>query len=166
MHPTINYSTRISKLPHLPGPYIEVLPDVVQQLGGKFKIRLLCTLNDKLTFQGGLVALGGGSGYISINNARLKQLNLKPGDEVRVRLKPDNSEFGVNIPEELAELFAQDDEGKRMFELLPPGKQRYLITYVADVKSSQLRIDRALLLVNNLKQLPAGKASLRDILAK
>lgn len=166
MHSTINYSTRISKLPHLPGHYIEVPPDVVQQLGGKFKVRLICTLNGKLTFQGGLVALGGGSGYISINSARLQRLGAKPGDEVRVRLEPDNSEFGVDIPEELAELFAQDDEGKRRFELLPPGKQRYLISYVASVKSSQLRIDRALLLVNNLKQLPAGKASLRDILTK
>lgn len=166
MHPTINYSTCINKLPHLPGHYIEVPPDVVQQLGGKFKLRLLCTLNGKLTFQSGLVALGGGSGYISINNARLKKLGAKPGNTVRVCLEPDNTEFGVNIPEELTELLKQDDDGKRRFELLSPGKQRYLISYVAGVKSSQLRIVRALLLVNNLKQLPAGKASLREILAK
>ena len=166
MHPTINYRSYINKLPHLPGHYIEVPPDVVQQLGGKFKVRLLCTINDKLTFQGGLVALGVGAGYISINNKRLKQLGLQQGDEVQVKLEPDESEFGMEIPEELTELFNQDEEGKRRFDLLPPGKQRYIIYYVSGVKSSQLRIDRALLLINNLKQLPVGKESFREMLGK
>ncbi|MBB6612958.1 DUF1905 domain-containing protein [Pontibacter sp. Tf4] len=166
MKPTINYKTCISKLPHLPGHYIEVPPAIVEQLGGRFKVRLLCTLNDKLTFQAGLVALGKGAGYISMNNARLKKLGLQSGSDVQVSLAPDESEFGMEVPEELTELLAQDDEGKRRFELLPPGKQRYIIYYVAGVKSTQLRIDRALLLINNLKQLPVGKESFREMLGK
>lgn len=164
--PAITYKTCINKLPHLPGHYIEVPPEVVQQLGGKFKVRVLCTINNKLTFQGGLVALGGGSGYISINNTRLKQLGLQSGDEVQVKLEPDQSEFGMEIPEELTELLNQDDEGKRRFDMLPPGKQRYIIYYVAGVKNSQLRIDRALLLIGNLKRLPLGKESFREMLGK
>ncbi|MER2998102.1 YdeI/OmpD-associated family protein [Pontibacter populi] len=163
---TINYKTYINKLPHLPGHYIEVPPEVVQQLGGSFKARLLCTINDKLTFQGGLVALGGGSGYISINNVRLKQLGLSAGSEVQVSLQKDESEFGIEMPEELTELLSQDDEGKRRFELLPPGKLRYIIYYVSQVKSSQLRVDRALMLINNLKQLPLGKETFKDMLRK
>jgi hypothetical protein len=166
MHPTINYKTCINKLPHLPGHYIEVPAEVVEQLGGKFKVRVLCTINDKLTFQGGLVALGGGAGYININNNRLKQLGLQRGDEARVKLEPDESEFGMEIPEELTEIFNQDEEGKRRFDLLPPGKQRYILYYVAGVKNSQLRIDRALQLINNLKRLPVGKESFREMLAK
>lgn len=166
MYPTINYKTHINKLPHLPGNYVEVPAEVVEQLGGKFKVRLLCTINDKLSFQTGLVALGGGAGYINVNNKRLKQLGLAIGTEVQISLEPDNSEFGMEVPEELSELLAQDDEGKRRFDLLPPGKQRYIIYYVAGVKSSQLRIDRALLLINNLKQLPLGKESFREMLGK
>ncbi|WP_162428447.1 DUF1905 domain-containing protein [Pontibacter pudoricolor] len=166
MHPLINYRACINKLPHLPGHYMEVPAKVIEQLGGKFKVRVLCTINDKLTFQGGLVALGGGSGYISINNKRLKQLGLQRGDEVQVKLEPDESEFGMETPEELAEIFSQDDEAKRRFDLLPPGKQRYILYYVAGVKNSQLRIDRALLLINNLKRLPIGKESFRELLKK
>ncbi|MEJ8758538.1 YdeI/OmpD-associated family protein [Pontibacter sp. H259] len=162
----IIYKTHINKLPHLPGHYIEVPAEVVEQLGGNFKVRVLCTVNNKLTFQGGLVALGGGAGYININNARLKKLGLQDGTEVQVSLDSDESEFGMEVPEELTELLNQDEEGKRRFALLPPGKQRYIIYYVAGVKSSQLRIDRALLLINNLKQLPLGKESFREMLAK
>jgi antitoxin component of MazEF toxin-antitoxin module len=166
MQPSINYKSYVNKLPHLPGHYFEVPPEIVQQLGGKFKVRLLCTINNKLTFQGGLVALGGGSGYISINNKRLKQLGLKSGDKVQVKLETDQSEFGMEIPEELAELFNQDTEGKRRFDMLTPGKQRYIIYYVAGVKNSQLRIDRALLLIENLKCLPIGKESFKEMLGK
>ena len=67
----ITYKTKIYKLEHLVGMhYLEVPPDIIDKLGGKFKMRLLCTVNNKLTFQGGLVALGNGSGYISINMGR------------------------------------------------------------------------------------------------
>ena len=75
---SITYKSKIYKLEHLVGMhYFEVPIDIIAKFGGKFKIRLLCTINDKLTFQGGVVALGNGNGYISINTARLKKLGLK-----------------------------------------------------------------------------------------
>ncbi|MEJ8803540.1 YdeI/OmpD-associated family protein [Pontibacter sp. H249] len=165
--PEIKYKTHIDKLAHLIGMhYLEVPQDVVQQLGGKYNVRLLCTVNDSLTFQGGLVALGNGCGYISINTKRLKQLALQAGSEVWVKLEKDTSKYGMDVPEELEELLLQDPEGRRRFDNLTPGRQRYIIHYVAGVKSSQLRIDRAILLIENLKKLPMGKESFREMLGK
>ena len=43
------------------------------------------------------------------------------------------------------------------------GKQRNIIYFVSGVKSSQLRIDRALKLINNLKALKEGKETMREI---
>ena len=110
--------------------------------------------------------MGNGSGYISINSKRLKQLALHAGSEVWVKLQKDESKYGMEVPEELEELLQQDHEGKRRFEGLTPGRQRYIIHYVAGVKSSQLRIDRAILLIENLKKLPVGKESFREMLGK
>jgi hypothetical protein len=161
----ITYKTNISKLDHLVGMhYLEVPPEIIDQLGGKFKMRLLCSINNKLTFQGGLVALGNGSGYISINITRLKKLGLKFKDVATVTLKKDESEYGMEMPEELKELLEQDDEGSRRFNMLTPGKQRYIIHYVNTVKNSQLRIDRAILLISNLKKTNEGKESFRAML--
>ena len=165
--PEIKYKTHVNKLPHLLGMhYLEVPQDVVQQLGGKYSVRLLCTINNCLTFQGGLVALGNGSGYISVNNKRLKQLGLKAGTEVWVKLEKDESKYGMEMPEELEELLAQDAAGKKRFDGLTPGRQRYIIHYVSGIKSTQLRIDRAILLIENLKKLPVGKESFREMLGK
>jgi hypothetical protein len=146
--------------------YLEVPQKIVKQLGGKFAIRLLCTINDSLTFQCGLVPLGNGDAYISINAKRMKQLSIKFGSKVTVALKKDGSKYGMEVPEELAELLAQDKEGMKRFKLLTQGKQRYIIYYVAMVKSTQLRIDRSILLIENLKKLPVGKESFREMLGK
>ncbi|WP_224995553.1 YdeI/OmpD-associated family protein [Cesiribacter sp. SM1] len=160
----IQFRTHIHRLERLNNmTYLEIPKEVVEQLGS-LKMRLLCTVNGSLTFQCGLMALGEGRAYISINAARLKKLGLKFGDEAAVMLQKDRSKYGVEVCEEFAELLRQDDEGNRRFHLLSPGMQRYIINHAGSVKSSQLRIDRSISMLENLKRLPEGKEEFRDIL--
>lgn len=161
----IKLTVRIAKLAHLVGMhYLEIPKESIQIMGGKFKVRLTCTVNGSLTFQCGIVSLGNGAGYISINVKRLKVLGLKAGDVADIELNLDESKYGMDVPEELAELFEQDPEGKDRFDTLKPGMQRYIIHYVASVKSSHLKIDRAVKLISNLKTLTPGKETFRAIL--
>ena len=161
------FETQISLLLHLIGMrYLYISPARVQALGGKFSMRLLCTVNSQITFQCGLVSLGEGAAYISINQKRMKQLGVEVGDTVTVKLEKDESEYGVEVPEELTELFAQDDEGFERFKFLPAGKQRYILNHVSSVKDSQKRIERAVLLITNLKKCKPGKESFREMLGK
>ncbi|WP_205501826.1 YdeI/OmpD-associated family protein [Rufibacter psychrotolerans] len=161
----LHFKTHIGKLDYLMGThYVEIPAEVVHALGGKFNVRLLCTVNNTVRYQGGIVALGQGRGYITLTKQRLKQLGVKEGSEVSVTLEKDPSQYGTPVPEELSELFIQDDEGKTRFDQLKPGMQRYIIQHVAAVKSSQLRIDRSIKLIGNLKQLKPGKETFREIL--
>lgn len=161
----IAFKSKIYRLEHLLGMhYLKVEKETIQLLGGKISSRVLCTINQIPKFHAGLVALGEGNAYISINTKRMKKYGLKEGDEINVILEKDESEFGMEVPEELVELFAQDEVGFERFNDLTPGKQRYIIHYVSSVKNSQLRIDRAILLISNLKRLPKGKESFREIL--
>jgi len=146
--------------------YLLVPNEMVQALGGSFSIRLWCTANEQVKWQTGLVALGNGDAYISLNAQRLKQLKAKVGDEVNIALVKDESEYGLDLPEELKELLEQDSEGHQRFHQLAPGKQRFIIRFVTGVKSSNLRVDRAVTLIENLKRLTAGKESFKDILGK
>jgi hypothetical protein len=160
----IKFQTCIDRLDKLKLNYIEIPVNIVKEMGGTFKMRLMCSVNGAEPFHGGLVALGEGKGYITLNNKRMKELGLSIGDWVEVVLNPDESKYGMPVPEELAELLRQDPEGERRFEMLTPGKQRYIIHYVSQVKSSQLRIDRAMLLIGNLKKLPEGNEDFRGML--
>ncbi|SFG71551.1 DUF1905 domain-containing protein [Pontibacter chinhatensis] len=160
----INFRTHIGLLQHLPGMhYLEVPQDVVQALG-TLNIRLFCTVNGQLKFQCGLMALGEGRAYISISKKRMQQLGIKLHDEVTVTLEKDDSTYGTDMPAEMEELLQQDEEGNRRFLLLKPGMQRYMLNHVSAVKSPQLRVDRAITLIENLKKLPEGKENFRAML--
>jgi len=138
--------THIGKLDYLMGVnYIYVPVSMVETLGGLKGGRLLCTVNGAISFQCGLMSLSEGAAYVTINKARMKQLKLQTGDQVHVLFKKDESAYGMDLCEELQELLNQDHEGKERFDKLTPGMQRYIIFYVAQVKSPALRLNRALI---------------------
>jgi hypothetical protein len=162
----ISFKTHIDKLSYLKTFYLEIPAVVVKKIGGIGKQRLLCEVNKQLKFQCGLMSLPEGKAYISINSKRMKELAVGMGDFVDITLTEDKSEFGVDVPEELTELFKQDPEGKRRFDVLKPGMQRYILNYVNTVKSSQLKLERAFTLITNLKNLTQGKETFKEILGK
>ncbi len=159
----IEFQSHIGCLPNLKLHYAEVPKHILEKAGGVGS-RHLCSLNSSEKFHCGLVALGEGRGYIIVNKKRLKSLHLKQGDEVQVYIEPDPSKYGMEMPEELEALLEQDEEGSAVFETLTDGQKRYIIYYVSQVKSSQKKIDRAILLIKNLKTMPPGKFDFRYLL--
>jgi len=166
MASSVNFKTHIAHLGWLNMSMIEISPAIVKKLGGVSKQRWVCTVNKTVTWQCGLVALGEGKAYINLNKKLLKEMNAMEGDEISVSLKKDESEYGMTMSAELKELLHQDKEGKKRYEALVPGKQRYLIYYVQQVKSKDLRLERAVRVVENLKKLPRGKESFKGLLAR
>ncbi len=137
--------------------YLEVSKAQVKKLGGKFLLRLVCTVNGKVKYQCALQGLGNGAGWIGLNKARMKELGVSRGKTVSVKLVPDRSKYGLPMPEELEELLRQDNEGKRRFDLLSPGKQRNILHYVGNHKNPDRRLDRAVVCIENLKRLEEGR---------
>lgn len=158
---------RVIVLGLLPGMHaLEVPAALVKKLGG-FKLRALCVVTyrgEKVEFPGGLMALGEGRAYIMFSKARMKALGVAAGATVQVTFKPDKSAYGVPVPEEFSEMLRQDTEGSRRFHLLPPGRQRNLINFVATLRSSDGRLERAFQILETLKTLPEGKEDLRILL--
>lgn len=160
---SVSFRTGVYKLPHLGGHYLEIPPAVVTRLGGNFNIRLKCAVNGAKAFRCGLVALGEGAGYISLNAARMKSFGLQEGDEAEVTLEIDTDQYGADLPEELEELLRQDKIAQDRFQKLVPGKQRFIIRYVSAVKNPALRLEKALFILSNLKRLPPGRESFNGL---
>jgi len=163
---SLNFKSHVSRLEWMNLNIIEIPATIVKKAGGISKQRWICTVNKTTSWQCGLVALGEGKAYINLNKKLLKEMNAKEGDEINVSLKKDESEYGMKMSAELKELLSQDKEGKKRYEALVPGKQRYLIYYVQQVKSKELRLERAVRVIENLKKLPKGKESFKGLLAK
>lgn len=81
-----------------------------------------------------------------------KELTLSLGDEFEIQLFQDTSKYGVNMPEELEEVFLTDYEAYKIFESFTKGKQRSIIYGVLRYKTSQQKIDKSLIVCENLKR--------------
>lgn len=127
--------------------------------------RVVCSLHNpkgKAEFQCALMPRGDGSFFINVNKKIRDKLDLKLGGQVEVSLQKDESEYGLPMPEEFAEVLASDAEGNELFHALTPGKQRSLLYIAGQLKSSDRRIHRALVIVQHLKNL-AGKIDFKQL---
>lgn len=114
--------------------------------------RVVCTLNQAVTFHAALMPSGNGDFFINVNKEIRTKLKLKEGVEVQVQLEEDNSEYGLPVPEEFTELLKQDMEGAKWFEALTPGKKRTLLYIVSKPKSTDLRIRNGMTILEHLKR--------------
>lgn len=113
--------------------------------------RVVCILNGTEEFQCALMSKGNHSYFINVNKKLREKLNLKPGTEVRVELRADDSKYGLPMPEEMAALLALDEEGNRLFHALTPGKQRNLLYIAGSPKTSDTRLKKSVVVIEHLK---------------
>lgn len=141
---------------------ISVPRDVLKTFAQTNNRRTNCTINNSFAFPAALLPDGKDNFFITINKQRIKSNKLKVGESVFVKIEEDTSRYGMPLPEEMKELFEQDDEGSALFHKLTIGKQRTLIYQVLKIKSSQLRINKAIAFIEYLKS-SNGKLDFKEL---
>lgn len=113
--------------------------------------RVICTLNGVVTFNCSLFP-SKGNYFLTLNKKLRERLGIVPGDSVIIELKKDDSEYGMPVPGEFAEVLRQDPDGRRLFNKLSPGDQRLMLKLIVFVKDTDRRIARALTGIELLKR--------------
>ena len=130
---------------------IEVPTDISEHFMKDNNRRVICTLNKIHSFHAALMPDGKGDFFITINSEIRKKLNLDKAAELQVALQVDNSKYGIYLPPEMEELLLVDEEGSRLFHLLTPGKQRSLMHIIGKPKNSDIRLKKAVAVLEHLK---------------
>lgn len=133
------------------GAHLRVPVRVAERFGEGRTRRVFCRLNQGEEFQCAILHRGKDLFLVTVNKKLRDDLNLEFGKEVIVRLRKDESEYGLPMPEELRELFRQDRAGDALFHALSRGKQRTLLYIIGSPKDPEKRIFRAITVVNHLK---------------
>ena len=105
---------------------------------------------------------GNGIYFININAELRKKLKIRQGSKVVASLVPDESEYGMDMPEELKEVLNQDPIGDKYFHSLTKGKQRNLIYIIAKLKSEHKRLEKALVMIDYLVSVE-GKLDFKEL---
>lgn len=131
--------------------YIELDTKTVKRVTAGRNKRVVCKLNNTISIHAAVMKTKEGMYYLMINAANLKKLSVKAGSTVKAEIEIDKSELQFHIPEEFAEVIATDPAAKKIFDSLTPGNKRGLIALVNMPKSSDKKIERALLIATKLK---------------
>ncbi len=132
--------------------HIIVPPKIVKELKSKKIKRFICNLDQKSEIHAGLIPNGKGAYFIKINKELRVKHQLNFGDAIPIVLSEDTSEYGIELPEEMSELFIQDPVGDRHFHALTPGKQRSLLYLVNKLKSPEKRLQKAVIIMEHLNE--------------
>ena len=89
---------------------------------------------------------------ITCNQKLQKALGVFRNDYFILRLKGDHSKYGVDMPEELEAVLDSDPKAFKIFEDFTAGKKRSIIYSILRYRQSQTRIDKSLLLCENLNR--------------
>lgn len=124
--------------------------------------RVVATFNDEAQNQIAFMRNGDNTYFLNVNQEIRKQLKLKPGDEVKVTLEPDESKYGIFLCEEMEVLLDQDEKGSAVFHKLTIGKQRSLIHLASKGKRSETRLKKAINILEYLKSVN-GKLDFQEL---
>lgn len=117
------------------------------------RLKIKATFNDKdIEFYAAFVKDKNTDDYRIMFGKRLqKALGVLQNDYFKIQIFKDTSKYGVDVPEELDEVFKSDVDAFQIFETLTPGKKRSIIYAVSRYKTTQTKIDKSLILCENLK---------------
>ncbi|QLG43996.1 YdeI/OmpD-associated family protein [Costertonia aggregata] len=93
-----------------------------------------------------------GQHYMMFGKRYQKELGIFPNDYFKLQFFEDTSKYGVEMPEELDAVLLSDYDAHEIFESFTDGKKRGLIYAISRYKNSQTRIDKSLILCENLKR--------------
>jgi len=167
----LTLSSKIDYIANLKFHHITLTEETLQKFwtdndnGSLYNQRFAITLENGITWKCGSMVLGNSQAYITISKVRMKGIKAERGDKIEFTLIREFSKYGFEVPVEFEEVLNQDEHARNRFEALTMGTQRATIYLVLQLKSSQKRIDKSLLLMNNIKRAPE-KITMRHILGK
>lgn len=139
-----------------------IIPDKVANELLKISKRVICTINDGVSYQCGIMSAGDLGYFINVNAAIRKSTSIKWHNEVSLGLKNDPSKYGLPVPEVFGELLSQDSEFDAVFHSLTPGRQRSLLHLVSTSKSEQKQLEKVMVIRDYLLQV-SGKLDYKEL---
>lgn len=132
--------------------YFPVPNQIADELIDGADRRIVVTVNDKERYHCAIHGDGAGGFRIMLNQQRCKKLKLTRGEPIQVNVEKDRSEYGMEMSEELREVLDQMPRADELFHKCTKGRQRTLIYWVQNVKSSDIKIRRAIVMCTHLEE--------------
>ena len=119
---------------------------------GHSRVKVKATFESKTIVFFAAVRKYHGQYTMMFSKNKQKELGLLPNDYFQLQFFEDTSQYGVEVPEEFEAVMLSDHDAYQIFESFTKGKQRGIIYMITRFKDSQKKIDKTLVLCENLKR--------------
>lgn len=135
--------------------YSLILPeDIVSPFleKGFKRVKVKASFEGKALLFHGAIQKRNGNYCMMLSKQKQKELGIFPNDYFQLQFFEDDSKYGVEMPEELDAVLLSDYEAFQIFDSFTDGKKRGIIYKIIGIKNAQTRIDKSILVCENLKR--------------
>lgn len=138
------------------------IPDLIAQELLKEGKRIICEINNDVSFQCALLSAGNLGKFVNVNATIRKTAKIVRHDTVTLKLQIDRSKYGLPVPNVFEELLKQDPVFNKVFHEITLGKQRSLIHMIGSFKSEQKQLEKLMIIRDYLIQVN-GKLDYKEL---
>ncbi|MBX7110016.1 MAG: YdeI/OmpD-associated family protein [Chitinophagales bacterium] len=128
--------------------YIVIPSSIAEKIrpGNKKSFRVKGNLNGQTIRQKALLPMGNGDFILPLNGTLRKQLGIRKGEKLKVRLEEDAKP--LQLSPALLSCLADEPDALAYFNTLPPSHRRYYSKWIEDAKSASTQAKRITQAIN------------------
>jgi len=122
--------------------------------GKKGQVKIKVLLDGKVEYRGSLAKMKGNFHMLGLTQEVRKQLGKDFGDEISVKLWEDKEERMVEIPEDVLEIFNQNNSAFELYQKMSYTHRKEYMRWITDAKKPETRENRK---IKMIEMILAGK---------
>lgn len=128
--------------------YVEFPFSAEEIFGKKGQIKIKAIFDEKIEYRGSLANMGQGCHVLGLTQVVRKDLGKTFGDTVRVELWEDKEQRIVEIPEDVADLFNQNEKAKDLYDAMSYTHRKEYIRWITEAKKPETRDNRKIKMID------------------
>lgn len=139
---TYRFTEEIQKNASASHHFVGLNKEIVDALEKKDKTRLLCVVDDRISYSCAIKKNRFGEYLLMISVGNLKKIKKTQGDQVTFEVCQHPNPLGVDVPEVLEVFLSQEPEAKVLYDSFTDGRKRTLIFHILRVKDVDKQVQR------------------------
>jgi uncharacterized protein YdeI (YjbR/CyaY-like superfamily) len=127
--------------------FVEFPFSTEELFGKKGQVKVKATFDNKIEYRGSLAKMKSDCHILGLTQDIRKQLGKTFGDEVSVRLTEDKEERTVDIADDIALVFNENPDAKKLFDAMSYTHRKEYIRWIEEAKKSETRENRKIKMI-------------------
>ena len=143
----ITFSAEIQQHQDIDAAFVHFPFDTFELFGKKGQIKVKVLFDDKVEYRGSLTKMKSENHLLGLTQEIRKKLGKTFGDTIDVQLWEDKEERLVTVPNDVQELFNQNEKAEELYNKMSYTHRKEYIRWIEDAKKEETRERRKIKMI-------------------